>query len=104
MHPYTIGDIVVKNEAVVSVFVLDSRLVEDVVAEEDIPMVIHYVDGDVDVYDNVLSFDQTDGGFWVETETLNFRFDNYYEDDEELSEFEDDSDEIDSDFFDEYDF
>lgn len=90
MHYCTMGDVLVKETDKVSVYVLDDRLIEDVDAGvEGVPMVIHYADGDIYTYDNVISFEQTDRGFWVETETFNFRFDNYYEEDE--TEEDDDS-------------
>lgn len=91
MHYYcTMGDVIVKESDKVSVFVLDDRLIEDVDSGDvGVPMVIHYVDGDTYIYDNVVSFEQTDRGFWVETESLNFRFDNYYKEDENEEDDED---------------
>lgn len=108
MFYYKLGDVQVKDNDIVGVFVLDDRPIDEVDAgEEGVPMVIYYSDGDVYTYDNVISFDQTDRGFWVETEKYNFRFDNEYEDDEDsLAWYHDDDDEHLSGqaLFDEFDF
>lgn len=101
-----IEDIIVKDENKVSVFVLDDRLIEIVDAESiGAPMIIYYGDGDVYVYDDVVSFEQTDAGFWVETETLMFRFENYYEESEDDDSLDwDYDDEMESHMLDEFDF
>lgn len=106
---YQLGDIDVKDKNKVAVFVLDDRLIEDdETIEVGAPLVIRYIDGDTDTYDNVISVDQTDYGFWVETETLNFRFDNHFEDsdDEDSLDWHHDSDEYTSGskLFDEFEF
>lgn len=78
---YQLGDIIIKDKNKFAVFVLDDRLIEDYdTIEVGAPLVIRYIDGDTDTYDNVISVNQTDYGFWVETETLNFRFDDHFED------------------------